>query len=244
MKKADLGDLFRSQEMGEEAFTTAFQKAGEPPAVWSDRDKGIPSWFDVFSSAFSLHCSWHLCSNLFKNAGGKCKTLERMFWGLQASESKKEFEEKLRLMANFNHRAAAYLTSAKLERNRWVAYAIAEDHGVYTHGGSTSQGVESANGVIKVFRRFDPLHCIDMIVKHQSRTLVRRRDEASKMTTTEVRRERSERQRSERKERRSWSALPLFDPPTPSLFARAGGQQRCTRTRREPSRRPSSKPLD
>ncbi|GMI58670.1 hypothetical protein TeGR_g12015, partial [Tetraparma gracilis] len=183
LKKAGMGDLFESP--GEEG-KSAFQREGEPAGVFGDRDKGMGAFFKEFPDAFHLFCTWHLINNVFDPRAGKARrspAIEKLIWGLQASESKEEFEKKLTGLAAESRNAADYL--GNLPPEKWVAYAMAEAYGVFAHGVKTNQQVESQNGSISEARCHAPLQCIHLIVNIISQRMVRWTKAAKKMAETD-----------------------------------------------------------
>lgn len=81
------------------------------------------AFFKEFPDAFHLFCTWHLMNNVFDPRAGKARrspAIEKLIWGLQASESKEEFEKKLTGLAAESPNAAAYLGDLPREKCRRI----------------------------------------------------------------------------------------------------------------------------
>jgi len=183
-KAAGLGKLFGDDRTLFDGLPPLFD--GDPPSMFCDRAPAMNAFFDVFKGLTRIFCVWHLIRNirahLLKKNGGNLQ--DNDIWRIQGVLNEDEYEAAMKALGDKNKLAEVYLR--KVDKSRWVGYAVYEKYGVYTYMNRTNGCVESINGKYTKYRFHNPFRLALNIIEKECAGLIAMQDANDKMKGDEL----------------------------------------------------------
>ena len=134
----------------------------EHSVVFSDRQKGIDSFFERFR-AYHGHCFNHIITNAKTHCKGSGTTFsDEMAWNMRNAPTKAQFERHLQVIRDICPQGAHYFDTM-VDHDHAYQYRFNENK-VATKGFKTSQIVECQNGVYIPARLHAPYRSNNMIL--------------------------------------------------------------------------------
>ena len=141
------------------------------PVVFSDRDKGISSFCNVFSNMHHANCSKHLCNSARVHLRNLRKTdsavnvgfHDRQIYRVQNMSTEAAFNTAMRQLRRSNHHLYEYLQN--LDPTTWSVWAMSKNN-VPCYCQKTSNTVEGTFGVFtkQKKRELHPFKALDELV--------------------------------------------------------------------------------